>query len=66
MSILDGDMENTIRFAAERGVDVRIVLPGIPDKKAPYMLAKTHYQSLLEASRCVVENHRAPHVGSFP
>jgi cardiolipin synthase len=30
-------------------VDVRIILPGIPDKKAPYMLAKTHYQSLLEA-----------------
>jgi cardiolipin synthase len=47
--ILDGNMENTIRFAAERGVDVRIILPGIPDKKAPYMLAKTHYQSLLEA-----------------
>jgi cardiolipin synthase len=47
--ILDGNMENSIRFAAERGVDVRIILPGIPDKKAPYMLAKTHYQSLLEA-----------------
>jgi cardiolipin synthase len=47
--ILDGNMESTIRFTAERGVDVRIILPGIPDKKAPYMLAKTHYQSLLEA-----------------
>jgi cardiolipin synthase len=53
--ILDGDMENSIRFAAERGVDVRIILPGIPDKKAPYMLAKTHYQSLLEAGVKIYE-----------
>ncbi len=47
--ILDGEMENAIKFAAERGVDVRIILPGIPDKKIPFALALTHYSSLLES-----------------
>ena len=47
--ILDGEMETAIKFAAERGVDVRLILPGIPDKKLPYALAKTHYASLLRS-----------------
>lgn len=47
--ILDGEMETALQFAAKRGVDVRLILPGIPDKKAAYALAKTHYASLLEA-----------------
>ena len=47
--ILDGEMENALKFAAERGVDVRLILPGIPDKKMPYALAKTHYASLLDS-----------------
>lgn len=45
--ILDGEMETALKFAAERGVDVKIILPGIPDKKTAYALAKTHYASLL-------------------
>jgi len=45
--ILDGEMETMLKFAAERGVDVKLILPGIPDKKAPYALAKTHYAPLL-------------------
>ena len=44
--ILDGEMETALKFAAEKGVDVRLILPGIPDKGAPYALAKTHYKSL--------------------
>lgn len=47
--ILDGEMENALRFAAERGVGVQIILPGVPDKKIPYALALTHYRSLLES-----------------
>ena len=43
--ILDGEMETALKFAAERGVDVRLILPGIPDKRLPYALAKTHYRS---------------------
>lgn len=47
--ILDGEMENALAYAAARGVTVKLILPGIPDKKIPYALAKTHYPALLEA-----------------
>ena len=47
--ILDGEMENALKFAAKRGVDVKLILPGIPDKKAAYALAKTHYASLVRS-----------------
>ena len=47
--ILDGRMEEALRYAARRGVDVRIILPGIPDKKVAYYLAKTHFPALVEA-----------------
>ena len=47
--ILDSEMEYAIKYAAKRGVDVKLILPGIPDKKAPYALAKSHYKSLLNA-----------------
>ena len=53
--ILDGEMENALCYAAERGVDVRIILPGIPDKKMPYALAKTHYPSLLDSGVRIYE-----------
>lgn len=44
--ILDPEMETALKFAAERGVDVSIIVPGIPDKKGAWALAKTHYKSL--------------------
>ncbi len=47
--ILDDELETALKFAAERGVQVSLILPGIPDKAAPYSLAKTHYASLLES-----------------
>ncbi|MBQ3000720.1 MAG: PLDc N-terminal domain-containing protein [Oscillospiraceae bacterium] len=47
--ILDSETENALKYAAERGVCVKLILPGIPDKKLPYALAKTHYAPLLEA-----------------
>ena len=47
--ILDGELENALMFAAKRGVDVRIILPGIPDKFTPYALAFTHYGALIDA-----------------
>lgn len=53
--ILDGELENAIKFAAKRGIDVRIILPGIPDKKAAYSLAKTHYRSLTKAGVKIYE-----------
>ncbi|MBQ2953296.1 MAG: cardiolipin synthase [Clostridia bacterium] len=47
--ILDGQMENALKYAAERGVDVHLILPGIPDKKYAFWLARTHYASLISA-----------------
>lgn len=45
--ILDEEMLNAITFAAQRGVDVKIILPHIPDKKYAYWLARTHYKELI-------------------
>lgn len=53
--ILDSELENAIKFASERGVDVKIILPAIPDKKTPFALAKTHYKSLLESGVKIYE-----------
>lgn len=47
--ILDNELETALKYAAQRGVDVRIILPGIPDKQAAYALAKSHYRSLAGA-----------------
>ena len=44
-----GEMETALRFAAERGVDVHLILPGKPDKQFAYALAKTHYLPLLSS-----------------
>lgn len=53
--ILDGELETALKFAAERGVEVVLILPGIPDKKTPYALAKTHYPSLLASGVKIYE-----------
>ena len=47
--ILDGELETALRFAAERGVDVHLILPGKPDKWFVYALAKTHYKALISS-----------------
>ncbi len=53
--ILDGELETALKFAAERGVEVSLILPGIPDKQTPYALAKTHYPSLLASGVRIYE-----------
>ncbi|HAJ97415.1 MAG TPA: cardiolipin synthase [Ruminococcus sp.] len=53
--ILDDELQNCLKFAARRGVDVRIILPGIPDKKLAYSLAKTHYKFLTQAGVKIYE-----------
>jgi cardiolipin synthase len=53
--ILDGELETALKYAAQRGVDVKIILPGIPDKKMPYALAKSHYRALVQAGVQVYE-----------
>ncbi|MBP3746657.1 MAG: cardiolipin synthase [Ruminococcus sp.] len=53
--ILDGELESALKFAAERGVDIKIILPGKPDKPSAYALAKTHYKALTKAGVQIFE-----------
>jgi len=41
--------------AAKRGVDVRMVLPGTPDKKIAYRLSRSYYDPLMEAGVRIYE-----------
>lgn len=41
--------------AARRGVDVRIIMPGIPDKKMVYRLSRSYYMDLLKAGVKIYE-----------
>ena len=53
--ILDDEIFTALRYTAQRGVDVRLILPGIPDKKAIWALAKSHYRQLLAAGVKIYE-----------
>ena len=41
--------------AARRGVDVRIIMPGIPDKKMVYRLSRSYYKDLMKAGVKIYE-----------
>ena len=53
--ILDGELETALKYAGQRGIDVKLILPGIPDKKLAYSLAKGHYKSLIDAGVKIYE-----------
>ena len=53
--ILDAEMSGALQFAARRGVDVRIVLPHIPDKRTAFALAKSHYRELTQSGVKIYE-----------
>ena len=46
--IIDTDMINSLTLAVKRGVDVRIVIPGIPDKKIVYTLSESYVEPLVK------------------
>ena len=71
-------MLEALKAAAKRGVDVRLVLPGIPDKKLIFRLTRSYYVPLLRAgvriyeftpgflhAKCYVSDDRAAVVGSI-
>lgn len=47
--IIDNEMMTALTYAAKRDVDVKLILPGIPDKKSAFMLARTYYPELIQA-----------------
>lgn len=53
--IVDYDLTESLCNAAQRGVDVRIVTPGIPDKKNVKIMTKSSYPHLLEAGVRIFE-----------
>ena len=53
--VLDDKMRETLCKASMRGVDVRIVTPGIPDKKTAYRLTRSNYEVLLSAGVKIYE-----------
>jgi cardiolipin synthase len=44
---LDNELRVALCNAAKRGVDVRIITPGIPDKKIVFRLTRANYRPLL-------------------
>lgn len=45
--IISDEMIRELAMAAQRGVDVRIITPGIPDKKVIYRVTRSYYASLV-------------------
>lgn len=53
--VLDDELRTAIKYAAKRGVEISIILPGIPDKRMAYALAKSHYKGLLKSGVNIYE-----------
>ena len=53
--IIDNEMITALSLAAKSGIDVRIMTPGIPDKKIVAMLTHSYYEQLLEAGVRIYE-----------
>lgn len=53
--IVDHLLMNALESAAKRGVDVRIITPGIPDKKTIYSLTRSSYSFLIKAGVKIYE-----------
>jgi len=46
--IIDHEMITALTFAAKRGVEVKLILPGIPDKKTIFAISRSYYRELME------------------
>ena len=71
--VLTDEMQREMQMAARRGVDVRIITPGIPDKKVIYKLTRSFYTRLCKngvkifeyrpgfchAKMCIADDHLA-------
>ena len=47
--VIDDEMFESMKYAAQRGVDVKIIMPHIPDKAYAFYLARTYYKELIKA-----------------
>lgn len=53
--IIDNDLCTTIENTARRGVDVRIIVPHIPDKKIVFNMTRSYYNRLMNAGVKIYE-----------
>ena len=53
--ILSDEMQRTLRLAASSGVDVRIITPGIPDKKLIFSVTRSYYAALAKSGVRIYE-----------
>ncbi len=53
--IVDNDMLSTLKYVAECGVEVVIIMPHIPDKWYAFVVAKTYYEGLMKAGVQIYE-----------
>ena len=76
--IVGNEMMTACKLAAKRGVDIRIVTPGIPDKKMIYRMTQSTYKELLKCgvkiyqytpgfihSKCILSDDELAFVGSI-
>ena len=53
--ILDEELLNSLIYASNRGVKVRIIMPHIPDKKLVYYLGRSYYKDLINNGISIFE-----------
>ncbi|MBR7186526.1 MAG: cardiolipin synthase [Clostridia bacterium] len=53
--IIDYRMREALTLAAQRGVDVRIVTPHVPDKKVAFALTRSNYAALIKGGVKIYE-----------
>ena len=53
--IIDNEIMTVLCLAAKSGVDVRIVTPGVPDKRVVFWLTRSYYEQLIDAGVRIYE-----------
>ena len=53
--IISDEMNRVLGLATRRGVDVRIITPGIPDKKLVYSVTRSYYAGLVRSGVRIYE-----------
>ena len=53
--VIDNEMKTALTLAAKNGVDVRILVPHIPDKWYVFAVTRANYQPLIEAGVKIYE-----------
>ena len=63
--VLDNEMITALGYAAKSGVDVRIIVPGIPDKWYVKSIGWSYYRELIELGVKIYEYNGFIHAKSF-